>query len=68
MSAHSRRAKRQRALARKVYLEGKVYHDKRVVRLTASGTTHKLKNSGYLRRSKERAAHRATQVQGGNAQ
>lgn len=50
MSAHSRRAKRKRAHARKIAEEGRRFHEARVKWLTKSGRLDKLLNSGYMRR------------------
>lgn len=46
----------RRSRARRVIQEARVFHETRVRRLTLSGTLHKLKDSGYCRRQRARAA------------
>lgn len=53
MSAHSRRAKRQRAHMREVRKKGFALYERRVKKLTASGRLDKLKVSGFVRRKRQ---------------
>lgn len=46
---------RLRALRRRVYVEALAFHERRVARLSKSGTLHKLKDSGYVRRLRSRS-------------
>lgn len=42
--------KARRALKRRVIVEGRVFHQKQVERMYASGTLHKLRDTGFVRR------------------
>lgn len=42
--------KARRALKRRVVVEGRVFHQQQVERMHASGTLHKLRHTGFVRR------------------
>ncbi len=42
--------KARRALKRRVLVEGRVFHQNQVERMFASGTLHKLRDTGFVRR------------------
>ncbi len=54
--------KARHALKRRIRIEGRVFHQKQVERMHASGTLHKLRDTGFIRRRNAADKARVRQI------